>query len=366
MLDMVVDPEKSTTPIVDMKENAKRIKLEGDDARGRLDLCLSHHLPELSRSRIQTLIKSGSITVNGRQVRAHMMVTEGMEVDISIPPPAPADVAAENIPLDILYEDADLLVVNKPAGLVVHPAAGHASGTLVNALLNHCDDISGVGSEKRPGIVHRLDKNTSGVLVTVKTQRAFTELAEQFKSGQVRKEYLAIVRGIPNPAADTIQTLIGRSRHDRKKMSARPITAEGQTLPGRRGKSDRIAITHYERIQTYEDCSLMRIRIETGRTHQIRVHMAHIGHPVLGDNQYGRKRVSDNRSSHNKSKISKDTGIHTKEKITAERQMLHAEILAFKHPRDGKKVKFKAPLPEDMKGLIQLLRDLSVIRDSSI
>ena len=293
------------------------------DAGTRLDRWLSSQQPELSRSRVQALIREGHITVGGRVVKPHQKLAAGMEVHVAIPPLQPANALPENIPLSILYEDADILVINKPAGQVVHPAPGHAGGTLVNALLYHCRDLSGVGGQARPGIVHRLDKDTSGALVVAKNDAALQGLMRQFKGRQVRKEYLAAVRGRLSPSSGRIQTLIGRSEHDRKKMTARP----------RRGRE---AVTEYDTVEAWADASLVRVRIETGRTHQIRVHMSHLGHAVLGDAQYGRRRREDPAS--------------------IARQMLHAARIAFAHPRTGKPMEFEAPLPDDMRHALEALR----------
>lgn len=288
---------------------------------------MSAHLPDLSRTRVQALIKSGHAHIEGLRAQAHTKVREGMRVEVVIPPVAPAGLAPEDIPLDILYEDNDIIVVNKPAGLVTHPAAGHASGTLVNALLHHCADIAGIGGEMRPGIVHRLDKDTSGIMVSVKNDHAMDELSRQFKAGQVLKEYLAVVRGIPARKSGRIETLIGRSRHDRKKMTARTQAVANKS---------RLAATNFKIIETFVEAALLRIRIETGRTHQIRVHMAHIGHPVIGDRQYG--------------------GRTNAVGLMAPRQMLHAEFLAFTHPRNAVRMEFRAPLPDDMANLLETLR----------
>jgi 23S rRNA pseudouridine1911/1915/1917 synthase len=285
---------------------------------------LAQRLPGLSRSRVQALVRSGDVKVNGESRRPHDKVSAGMEVTVHVPPARPVPVAAEDIPLDVIHEDPDVIVVNKAAGLVVHPAAGHASGTLVNALLHHCGDLAGVGGELRPGIVHRLDKDTSGVMVVAKNDDAMASLVAQFKQGAVRKEYLAVVNGTPRPAAGTVETLIGRSRHDRKKMSARPA----------RGRE---AVTSYEVVEELGSFALLRVRIETGRTHQIRVHLAHIGHPVVGDRQYGRRKPT-----------AVDTG--------AGRQMLHAHRLGFRHPRSGEALTFEAPMPEDMNAVLERLR----------
>jgi 23S rRNA pseudouridine1911/1915/1917 synthase len=291
----------------------------------RCDVWLERCLPDLSRSRIQALIKAGHVTVRSQPVKPHAKVLAGMVATVEIPPPVPASVQGEDIPLDILHEDADVIVVNKPPGLVVHPAAGHAAGTLVNALLYHCHDLAGVGGETRPGIVHRLDRDTSGVMVVAKSDQALNSLTTQFSHGKVLKEYLALVRGLPAPTVGTVETLIGRSRHDRKKMSATPAAG-------------RAAVTHYRLMEAFPGVSLLRVRIETGRTHQIRVHMAHIGHPVIGDPQYGGRR--------------------TAAAVWADRQMLHAERLVFTHPRSGATMEFRAPLPPDMTQLLAQLRSV--------
>jgi 23S rRNA pseudouridine1911/1915/1917 synthase len=296
-----------------------------DDAGQRLDVWLHAQAPDLSRARIQALIADGCVTCAARKLTAHTRVTAGLACRLAIPPPQDAALQPEAIALDVLFEDADLIVVNKQAGLVVHPAAGHASGTLVNALLHHCADLRGIGGEKRPGIVHRLDKDTTGVIVAAKHEAALANLQAQFKGGTVRKEYAAIVHGPPDPPAGTIDTPIGRGRHDRKKMSTR-------TAAGRR------AITHYALREPLGPAALVAVRIATGRTHQIRVHMAHIGHPVVGDARYGspkRDRLAG---------------------IAAPRQMLHAARLGIRHPGTDRPLALEAPLPADMAALLQALR----------
>lgn len=299
-------------------------KAEADGLR--LDVWLTQKAPSLSRSRIQALIGDGHVTADGHRVTPHSRVHRGMQVTVEIPPARPAGLQAEAIPLDVLHEDGDIIAVNKPPGLVVHPAAGHDSGTLVNALLHHCPDLAGIGGEQRPGIVHRLDKDTSGVLVVAKNDLAHRALVEQFKARSVRKEYRAAVHGVPSPAAGRIETAIGRSGHDRKRMSARPPVG-------------RQAVSHYDVAEAFAGAALLRVRIETGRTHQIRVHMAHIGHPIVGDRQYG-SRTKD-----------RDLG------IDAPRQMLHAATLSIRHPRTGRVLDLKAPLPRDMDDVLQCLRE---------
>ncbi len=301
-----------------------RVIATPEDVGTRLDVWLARRLSDLSRSRVQALISAGHVVVAGRKAKASLKVTAGMPVLISIPPPTPVTLAAEDIPLQILHEDDDMLVVNKPPGMVVHPAAGHFTGTLVNALLHRCPNLKGIGGEQRPGIVHRLDKDTSGAIVVAKTDRAMMRLTAQFRRRTILKEYVAIVRGCPVPAKQRVETLIGRNRRDRKRMSAQP-TGRGRT-----------AITHLLVVQEIGDVSLVRLRIETGRTHQIRVHMAHIGHPVAGDRQYGGRRERS------------DAGRFP-------RQMLHAETLAFTHPVTGRAVSFKAPLPPDFQSALTAL-----------
>lgn len=290
-------------------------------------------LPDMSRARIQTLIKAGNVTVDGAVAKPHAKVKPGMEAQIEIPPgETPTALVPENIPVDVIYEDSDIIVVNKPAGLVVHPGAGHATGTLANALLFRCPDLAGIRGEKRPGMVHRLDMDTSGVLVVAKNDRAMMKLTAQFARRQVHKEYLAVVAGVPTPAEGRIETLIGRSQSDRKRMSVLPASG------GRR------AVSRYTVEESFDEAALLRVVIETGRTHQIRVHMAHIGHPVLGDSQYGRpERIAKNVEP-------------------PERQMLHAETLGIIHPTSKERLVFRAAMPDDMQNLILRLRGTTAVK----
>lgn len=291
----------------------------------RLDVWLAHQLSGMSRSRIQQLIRAGFIKINTQMVKESHKIKPGERVEVSIPPPREIGLKAENIPLNILFDDDSILVIDKPAGMVVHPAAGHDSGTLVNAVLYHCPRLGGIGGELRPGIVHRLDKDTSGVIVTVKTEKAMASLGSQFKQREIHKEYLAVVRGVFFPASGVIKTMIGRHLTDRKKMTAKP-------------KKGRLAITRYETLEKFSQYSLVRLFPETGRTHQIRVHLAHLEHPVVGDRQYG-KHAADN--------LPVDVG----------RQMLHARKICFFHPETGEKLEFTAPLPTDMERLLNYLRN---------
>ncbi len=297
-----------------------------DEAAGlRLDQFLRRELPGHSRAFLQKLIEQGDVRVNGQPSKPSHAVRAGDEIDIEIPPPRPLEARPEDIPLDVLFEDSDLIVVNKPAGLVVHPAAGNQEHTLVNALLHHCrGGLAGIGGVERPGIVHRLDKGTSGCLVVAKTDFAHQALVAQFKSRGVKKIYRAVCWGKLERPSGRIDTVIGRSERDRKKMSAR--VARG-----------RQAVTDYRVLKQFADFALVELHIHTGRTHQIRVHMAHIGHPVVGDATYGHK-----------------SGIGSpKPKIAVARMMLHAYKLGFTHPRTQEFVEFTAPVPEDMVKLCQ-------------
>ena len=295
----------------------------------RLDKALAELLPDLSRERLKSLIIEGRVTADGRAPNPSMKVTAGQAFAITLPPPAAAEAVAQDIPLNIVYEDADLIVIDKPAGLVVHPAAGNLDGTLVNALLHHCrGQLSGIGGVARPGIVHRIDKDTSGLLVVAKSDKAHEGLAQQFKAHSIDRLYAAIVYGIPQLAAGTIDTWIGRSDADRKKMA---VQREG------RGKH---AVTHYRVSERLRGASLVECRLETGRTHQVRVHMAHLGHPLIGDPVYGRERKGF------KSIL---------ETLGFKRQALHAKRLGFIHPVTGQKLSFDSALPIDMQELLSEL-----------
>ncbi|NCA83644.1 MAG: RluA family pseudouridine synthase [Opitutae bacterium] len=282
----------------------------------RLDAHLAAAHPAISRSRWKQLIEEGHVALNGKPIlKTNTALSPGDELRCTLPPPAPVGLVATDIPLDILHEDADLIVLNKPAGLVVHPAPGHAADTLVNALLHHCADLQGIGGELRPGIVHRLDKDTSGGLVVAKNEQAVAALVAQFSAHTVEKEYLALVWGTPKKPAGVVELPIGRHPVHRKKMT---VTEKG-----------RPAVTRYETLATGPLASLLRVRIETGRTHQIRVHMAHLGHPVVGDTTYGRARHG------------------LPEGLSIPRQMLHAHVLKIAHPRDARPLVFTAPPPPD-------------------
>jgi len=299
----------------------------------RLDQFLRAELPEHSRAFLQKLIDEHLVLVNGKHVKSSYHVRPGDRISVEIPPPRPTEAQPEDIPLDVLYEDADLIVVNKPAGLVVHPAAGNYEHTLVNALLHHCrGKLAGIGGVERPGIVHRLDKGTSGCLVVAKTDFAHRALVGQFKSRSVKKIYRAICRGRFERPSGRIETIIGRSERDRKKMSSR--AARG-----------RPATTDYRVLKQNDDLALVEATLHTGRTHQIRVHMAHIGHPIVGDATYGHK-------SETQSRVRETCEANPKSKISVARPLLHAYKLGFTHPRSGKLLEFEAPIPDDMEQII--------------
>ena len=315
-----------------------------DDSDGiRLDRFLASVLPEHSRSQIQRLIKEGLIQVAGRETKANQPVKPGQAISIEIPEPVDPAPQPEALPLPILYQDEDLIVVDKPAGMVVHPAAGHASGTLVNALLHHVDDLSGIGGEKRPGIVHRLDRGTSGLMVVAKHDTAHEELSRQFHDREVEKEYFALVWGEVQ-AGRRIDAPIGRDPSNRKKMSARDPGRGVRTGEPARVRRSREAVTRIIRAEKLRVLTLLQVAIHTGRTHQIRVHLSAIGHPIVGDPLYG--------------------GVHRRvpgdlRAVThLERPFLHAARLVFKHPRDGRRMEFTSELPDDLQRVLDELRAL--------
>jgi 23S rRNA pseudouridine1911/1915/1917 synthase len=293
----------------------------------RLDRFLTSVLAGHSRSQVQKLIADGLVRLDRREAKANLAVRDGERVTVTVPEPTSPTTAAEELPLDVLYQDADIAVVNKPAGMVVHPGAGHASGTLVNALLHHMPDLSGIGGETRPGIVHRLDRGTSGVMVIAKNDAAHHELSRQFHDREVEKEYVALVWGVVQ-AGRRIDAAIGRDPVNRQKMSARSRRA-------------RTAVTRITRAHHMPGVTLCQVAIHTGRTHQIRVHLSAIGHPIVGDALYGgvHRRVPGD--------------LRALQRL--ERPFLHAERLAFKHPRDGRRMEFTAPLPADLQGVLDAL-----------
>ena len=308
--------------------NDSIITLTADDRAARLDRFVVEALPELTRGAVQRLIDDGAVTVNGKPSKAAYKIRPGDAIVVRVPPPPPTEAQAEAIPLDIVYEDADLIVVNKPAGMVVHPAAGHDSGTLVNALLSHCPDLRGVGDAQgvRSGIVHRLDKDTSGLIIVAKNEAARENLQRQFKSRNVHKLYIALVEGHLTPPQGLIDVPVGRDKQQRKRMAA---VSDGR--PSR---------TAFKAIEFFDTGSqhytLVEVRPQTGRTHQIRVHFAWLKFPLAGDRVYGRRRP--------------------KHALPLSRHFLHAQSLTFRLPSDGREVTFTAPLPPDLARVLEMLR----------
>jgi 23S rRNA pseudouridine1911/1915/1917 synthase len=304
---------------------SQEINLEVKEGKQRLDRWLSEQLPNLSRSRLQKLIEQGFLQLNGQICQdKKVKLKQGDYLHLTIPPVQPLAVVAEAIPLDILYEDEAIIIINKPAGLVVHPAPGHENGTLVNALLSHCQNLAGIGGVQRPGIVHRIDKDTTGALVVAKTDQAYQHLQRQIKTKSARREYLGIVYGRPQTLTGTVNQPIGRHLVERKKMAIVP--------PEKRGRE---AVTHWQVIEPLGNYTLMQFRLETGRTHQIRVHCSFIGHPLVGDPLY-----SSGRSPN----------------VNLSGQMLHAWKLTLEHPLTGELIEAIAPIPPTFTKLLNVLR----------
>lgn len=306
------------------------VRLEPAHAGWRLDRALAASIPTLSRERLKSLIRSGAVDSGGTLLRDPALKVRGTEnLQLAVPEPEPARNEPQDIPLRVVFEDEHLLVVDKPAGLVVHPAAGNRDGTLVNALLHHCGgSLSGIGGVARPGIVHRIDKDTSGLLVVAKTDVTHEGLARQFAAHSIDRRYLAIVSGVPKTADGTVDAPLARSAANRKKIAI---------VAGRRGKR---AVTHWRRVSVLRDAALVECRLETGRTHQVRVHMASIGHPLVGDPVYGRAGKAHG-------KLLKSLQFH--------RQALHAAELGFTHPVTKHRVSFASAMPPDMQQLFKAL-----------
>ena len=323
----------------------QEVTVAGDEGSPRLDRVLAVRLPELSRSRLKALILAGQVTIKNAAIRdpAYHVAT-GDTITIDVPPAVPAEPAGEDIALDIVYEDDDIIVIDKPKGLVVHPAAGHETGTLVNALIAHCGmSLSGIGGVRRPGIVHRLDKDTTGLMVAAKNDRAHQSLTAQFadhgRTGEMRRGYMAFVWGVPTRQRGTVEAPIDRHPHAREKMAVR--------------QSGREAVTHWEVQETFNGrdgkpvAALLACQLETGRTHQIRVHLAHIGHPLMGDALYG---------PHFKTKAG-HLGPQSRAALAAlGRQALHAYLLALEHPQTGAILEWISDLPQDLTHLRDCLR----------
>lgn len=301
--------------------NQVNIAVSEEQTSERLDKFLSTTEPEWSRTQVQQWVKEGLIEVNGKQVKANYKVQAGDQIKVEIPDPEALDVEAEPMDLDIYYEDADVLVVNKPRGMVVHPAPGHVSGTLVNGLMAHCKDLSGINGVMRPGIVHRIDKDTSGLLMVAKNDMAHESLVNQLVAKTVTRKYTAVVHGIIQHDTGTIDAPIGRDKKDRQSMT---VTKENAKQ----------AVTHFDVIERFRDFTVVECRLETGRTHQIRVHMKYIGYPLAGDPKYGPRKTVDFNG-----------------------QLLHAGVLGFDHPRTGEYIEFTAPIPADMQAFIDSLRN---------
>lgn len=302
---------------------SESVTYTADQAGERLDVFLVRQQPDFSRAHVQKLIREGSALVDGKMRKANYKLNDGARITLTIPEAEPVEIKAEDIPLDILYEDEDIIVVNKARGMVVHPASGVNSGTLVNALLFHCHDLSGINGEIRPGIVHRLDKDTSGVMVCAKNDKAHVDLAEQIRTKSAHRIYRAIVHGNIKEEAGIIKGDIGRHLTDRKKMA---IVQEN-------GKP---AVTHFKVLERFGDYTLVECRLETGRTHQIRVHMTSIGHSLVNDPKYGPRKSTP---------------------FAIEGQALHSLTLTLRHPSTGEEMRFEAPLPEDMQKILTALRD---------
>lgn len=309
-------------PQFDMDESVLEWTVDAASAKDRIDKYVKAQMGEdTSRSQIQLWIEDGNLTVNGSPVKANYKIAAGDLIVLRIPEAEATEIVPEDIPLEVYYEDSDVIVVNKERGMVVHPAPGHASGTLVNALMYHCKDLSGINGELRPGIVHRIDKDTSGLLMAAKNDKAHSSLAAQLKEHSVTRKYFALVHGNLAHDQGTVDAPIGRDPHDRKMYTV----IERNSKP---------AVTHFQVTERFGDYTLLELKLETGRTHQIRVHMKFIGHPLVGDPLYGRSKG-----------------------IRMDGQALHAAILGFVHPSSGEYLEFQAPLPQDMEDLLHSLRN---------
>lgn len=311
--------------------------VDSEDDGDRLDVFLNNSIPELSRSRVQKAIRNGDVMVGGvKETKQSKSVHEGESVELTFSPPRPLEAVPENIPLDILYQDENLLVINKPPGMVVHPAPGHPGGTMVNALLFHCDNLSGIGGVLRPGIVHRLDKGSSGLLVVAKNDRSHISLSRQLAERKMKRVYRAIIWGEMKEKEGTIDRPIGRSPRNRKKMA---VVERG----------GRNAVTYYRVLDTNSPFQYIELKLGTGRTHQIRVHLSYISHPILGDPVYGGRKVRRN--------LLGKAGIEKAEEALSliNRQALHAERLSFLHPRDGEVLNFRVDPPDDFRAVLERL-----------
>ncbi len=317
-------------------ENLFELVVPGNTAKERLDKFLTRFISSVSRARLQRVISEGLVLVDGQPVRASHQVLPDQKISVCIPKPEKVDIVAENIPLNIVYEDESLLVVNKKAGMVVHPAFANYTGTLVNALMHYCGDLSSVGGRQRPGIVHRLDKDTSGLMVVAKNDLAHQYLSQQFQDKTTERLYRAIVWHRFDKTEGRIQTYLARSPKNRKRMTVQPV-----------GK---LSITNYRVLEVYRMHSLVELKLETGRTHQIRVHLSYIGHPVFGDGEYGGRHRQIG-------SLNKSDELYASELLgLLDRQALHAKTLGFLHPVKLEYMRFNSELPADMQLLLQRLR----------
>jgi 23S rRNA pseudouridine1911/1915/1917 synthase len=319
-----------------------KFRVESDEAGQRLDSYIAGRLADCSRSHAAVLIRQGFIRVDNQNCKPGYRVKSNEHILAQIPAPAPTKIVGESLPLNIIFEDQDLMVINKPAGMVVHPAAGHSTGTLVHGILYHCPDLEGIGGEKRPGIVHRLDKDTSGIMVVAKNAFTHHDLARQFKDRSIQKRYLALVIGSPQTAAGQIDLPVGRHPVERKKMSTH----------GSRGRD---ALTLWKVQERLPGAALLEIELKTGRTHQIRVHCQAMGYPIVGDPVYTQRGAL-------KSLAHGNPALHQALK-KAQRQMLHAWSLGFRHPADSRPLLFEVPIPEDMAAILNELRRMSKMTD---
>jgi 23S rRNA pseudouridine1911/1915/1917 synthase len=333
---MAVTAKHKTLPSPDTEGLEKiRIIVPANQSKERLDVYLTHQIQNATRSKVRSAIDAGFVIVGGKKVKASHTIAPGEVIDITMPHPPRPEAIAEDIPLTVVYEDDQLLIVNKPAGMVTHPAYGNYTGTLVNALLHHCNSLSTVNSEIRPGIVHRLDKDTTGLMVVAKNDVAHHLLAKQFSRRTISREYWAIVWGRFKEPKGTIEASLGRSKRDRKKVA---VTAEGKH-----------AVTDYQVLREFEYLSLIRLKLRTGRTHQIRVHLAHVGHPVFGDPTYGGR-------SHLWGGLTGKKAQHAQNLLRLiGRQALHAKTIGFIHPSTKESVEFDSELPDDMQEVLKQL-----------
>jgi 23S rRNA pseudouridine1911/1915/1917 synthase len=311
------------------------LSARAEDAGLRLDAYIAGQVADCTRSYAAQLIRQGHVLVDGAAAKPSHRIKTSERIAIDMPPPEPVELVPESMALDILFEDRHLIVINKPPGLVVHPAAGHPSGTLVNGIVHHCPDLEGIGGEMRPGIVHRLDKDTSGVIVVAKSARVLADLSAQFKSRRVAKQYLALVHGVPDRGRGTIDLPVGRHPTDRKKMST--SSPRGRT-----------ALTLWRVKEKFRGAALLEIDLKTGRTHQIRVHCQSMGHPLLGEKVYGSRKMGAHPT--------KGDAVFDKALQGIPRQMLHAFRLSLAHPVSGDALQFQAPVPPDMDAVITALR----------